>query len=285
MSKVEVIRGEVAREIERIIYGNLTPKEFGKSNYSDSVFQGVFMEGIHDPTGYKYFVSLLTGDSRPPELFVRSEKRGDYLSLGSEERAESALREVALAMRTRTGGHFDIHPFYGAVYGTQNSPIIDHIMGGEDDNLSMTAYLIEDGSCGRGLTKEGISGQVIESFLRSPHEGLSACIDRATRRSPGEHPNVDHRRTAVLNDLGVQWDREFERYNSEEDVRRVMEVTQESALDFMGFLEGELKFRDLVITRTNYGGLTLDDFSKSTLPKRKVIKAVDSHYNEISLDP
>jgi hypothetical protein len=104
------------KRIELVAYRDLTPVELRRSNYPDSKFGGVFLHGVNGNTRYAYSVEItkMDGFDRPlsPYLRVRTEKRRDFLKKGSEREAEDVLREVSFAMRSRTGGIFEIDPFY-----------------------------------------------------------------------------------------------------------------------------------------------------------------------------
>ena len=297
MSEVETIDQAIEREFELVSYTTLTQDELRKSNYPDSKFCLTFMNTVDGNSKYNYSFDLVRDHPHSPYLVVLTEKRTDFLRKGSERDAEEALKEIALTIRTKTGGYFGIHPFYGAIQGTHFNPILtDFCKGAADEKLSTIIYLTKNGRIfDNDLTKEAVS---IGTTITIPGPNAKRLLDYMENANKCNNPNQQNRDQAITNRLGEKWDVEFEKYNPplkrrgliarifdgrEEDIPLAMDVTQKSVADFMDYLEEELEFSDLRTTQTDYKRLTLVKFNASTLPRGKVRGIFDKHYNKIEL--
>ncbi len=294
MSQVKTIDLGVEREFELVTYKDLTQGELRSSNYPNFKFGGIFMDGVNENTGYKYEVGFVIDHPHGPYLKIDTEKRKDFLGKGSEKNAEDAFKRVAFAMRSKTGGYFEIHPFYGAIWGTHFNPITDFCKGGEDDDLTTIIHFTDNGNTfDDALTREATSMGTTIAF---PGPNAQRCLDYQ-KKVNRKNPNQGSRDQAIVNGLGELWDAEFERYNphakrkwlitkifngrKQSDIPPAIGVTQNRVADFMDYLQNELGFTGLRVTQTNYKGLTLVEFDASTLPKDKVSGMFDQHYNRI----
>ncbi len=292
MAEAKRINQDTEKELELVVYKDLTPAELRGSNYPNSKLGAVLTHGVNKNTGYEYSVGFIIDHPNAPYLKVDTEKRKDFLKKGSEREAEDALKEVAFAMRSKTGGYFDIHPFYGAIFGTHFNPITDFCKGREDENLSTIVHLTNNGrKFDSGLTNEAVSMGTVIAFPGPNAQRFMDYTERVNRKNP----NQRNRGQAMANGLGEEWDAEFEKYNPQEKrqglmarifsgkeqsgIPTAMDLTQNKVAGFIDYLQEELGFTDLKVTQTNYKGLSLVEFRASTLPKEKVSGVFDKNYN------
>ncbi|RJQ15697.1 hypothetical protein C4573_06095 [Candidatus Woesearchaeota archaeon] len=272
----EAIAQTVEREFALITYANLTQIDLRESNYPDAKFGGIFFSGTNVHTGYVYTLGVIVKHDRTPYVNINTEQRGSFLNKGSERQAQCALESLAMTVRERIGGYFQIHPFYGAIYGTHFNPITDFCKGNMDEPLGMTIHLVNDaGQFDDEMTREAlymgntisVPGPNAQRFL----EYMKAVNLR--------NPNQQDRDQAITNGLGEQWDAEFKKFNppakrrwlffKQPSIPPAMEVTQHSIADMMDYLQ-ELGLRDLRATQANYQGLTSTELDAATLPREKI---------------
>lgn len=141
-------------------------------------------------------------------------------------------------VRTRTGGHFEIHPFYGAVYGTKLTTVAPDFLTdleSPDDKLSMIIYLTNNGeNFDPRLTREY---QRIGTSYRVP----SRQNDRHLRymdAAIGGNPNQENRDQAIANGLQEAWENEFEKFNSGR-IPQAMHVSPSNVVDLMRSMTSE----------------------------------------------
>lgn len=257
-------------------YKNLTSKELRHSNYPDSKFGGIFLEGVAN-TDYKYSMGFVIEHPKGPYFRIGTEKRQEFLRKGSEMEAEDALTEMVFTIRSKTGGFFQIHPFYGAIYGTNSSPITDFCQGEPDDNLSTIIYLNDSRGFNDELTREAVALGTTIVLNQSNVRRLDHYQYRASKANPNQY----NRDIAIMNGLKENWETEFYQFNPHAkqnlldrirrrtDIPPAMQPTQENIADFINCLQWSI-FPGLRVTQVNYLGLTMAEFEASTLPREKL---------------
>ena len=196
------------------------------------------VQATNPSTGYDYSYRFHTHatsqQSSPARVAIRTENREAFLQKGTEVEAEEALVELGQQTRKLTGGFFDIHPFYGAVYGTQNNPVAPSFLAGLarlDENLSLGIDLSDEGYVfDDRFTREAVA---IGTTIAFP--GPMADRWMAYQEAFKANPNQSSRDQAVANDLGERWDKEFLLFNGhkprfwQKGVRPAIELTPVSA--------------------------------------------------------
>jgi len=271
--------------IDFLAYKGLYLDELKFATYPDSKLSGVLTTGIHEETNRRYFVRIDSRPQRMPFINISTEPRETFLKSGSEQEAEEALKKLAFATRAYTGGSFKIHPFYGAVYQTQ-SPTVSPNFGKwtqrSDESLSMLIYLSNGGIFENELTRENLDIGLV-FFL---HSEKSVRWDEYMKKSNGVNvnPNQVDRDIAVANNLGVQWDLEFEKYNphvrrgvrdvikepKESGIPDPMEITRANLASFMEFLQGSLGMTDFSIEQVSFDNVTEDELNAISIPREKI---------------
>jgi hypothetical protein len=178
-------------------------------------------------TGYEYsyrFHTHATGrEDSPARVGISTEAREAFLQKGTESEAEEALVEIGHQTRKITGGVFDIHPFYGAVYGTKTNPVAPGFLvnlARLDESLSLGIDLSDEGyKFDEESTREAIA---IGTTITIP--GPMANRWMSYQHAPKSNPNQSSKDQAVANDLGERWDEEFRRFNGRKPIfwRKVM---------------------------------------------------------------
>ncbi len=218
--------------------------EFSAGAEGRNIFS-TFVEGININTGYEYTLVFVKDHPNGPYIRIDTEKREVFLNKGTETETENALVQFASAIREKTGGYFGIHPFYGAVFGTDNSTVSeDFIPGREDRDLSMIIYLSDSRGFDPELTNMRRGLGVIINIPSPQADGLPQYWERASKANPNQ-ANHD---TATLNGLKKKWDEEFIKYNSPTQTV-AMEITPETITDLVQHLQTKLGFEDVRIPR------------------------------------
>lgn len=203
----------------------------------------VFIEGRNPATGYEYglkflFDTLFDPLRRTPIIKIDTESRPAFLKKGTEREAQDALVDVAQQVRRRSGGFFNIHPYYGAVFGTTLTPVVPGFYAdipGQEQNLKMFIYLSNaGGSFDNRLTQEyrRIRGMREDSRAKSPRllEYLQASQ---------ANPNQQNRDDAIMYRRGEIWHFENSIYNQRTEVPQAMTLTPQNMVALMRGLESD----------------------------------------------
>lgn len=211
----------------------------------------VILEGVYGITGDSYRFVFNKGEKdqdKEQTLRIDTAERKVYLAQSAENDQEQRLKSLASNIRSIIGGYYLIHPFYGAVWGTRNSPIIPWFMKDIEDldgHLSMLLSLTDDGmnfdidsmftSVALGPT---ISGDDIQVFFANEIKARRA------------NPNGGNRNTALVNGYEEQWLREFHIYN-DDPKPYAMKITHSNIADFSNGLE-QIGINNIQIERLVY---------------------------------
>lgn len=174
--------------------------------------RSVWAEGVSPTTGHEYDYVFVFEHPKGHYIKIDSEARQEFLKKGTEEEAQVALIGVAQATRRISGGAFDIHPFYGAVWGTKLETVAPDFLtdlARPDEDLTMIVNLTDAGSkFDDASTREAMA---IGTTVVIP----SAAGDRMLRymQAPKANPNQRNRDQAITNGLGARWDAEFAKFN------------------------------------------------------------------------
>lgn len=172
----------------------------------------VWAEGVSPETGHEYDYVFVFDHPKGQYIKIDSEERQEFLKKGTEEEAQVALIGVAHATRRLSGGAFDIHPFYGAVWGTKLETVAPDFLtdlARPDEDLTMFVNLTDAGNkFDDASTREAMA---IGTTVACP----SAADSRMLRymEAPKANPNQCNRDQAVINNLGDRWDAEFAKFN------------------------------------------------------------------------
>lgn len=204
--------------------------------------------------GYDYSYRFNAAEeSRPARVGINTEERKDFLQKGTEQDAQDALIELAHQTRELTGGVFNIHPFYGAVYGTKIEPVspdflVDLDM--PDEGLHMGIDLSDQGyDFDDESTRVAVA---IGTTVVMPSPKAARLLEYM--KAPKANPNQENRDQAVANHLGDRWDAEFERFNGKKPrpwrkgVRSAIELTPVSAVKFMRELGDKALLTEIAVT-------------------------------------
>ena len=266
------------------VYADLTLEELANSGIDDSKFKRIFLKGTYNVRDYNYMLNI--GLSEGASLTISTELRKNFLAKGNEKEAENTLQKLALGIRAKTGGYFDIHCFYGAVNGTHFSPITNFSGGADWEHLSMIIHLTDNGSLfDERLTEEAVSLGV---YIEGAPDVIRYLRNR--ERAYQKNPNQPSRDQAIANRLGKKWDKEFLKYNPQARkgvlawaarkagllscVPPTMQFTQRTTADFITYLQQEIGFRDLRISEVHYA-LRADELDAVKLPRAKLTNYSD----------
>lgn len=195
----------------------------------------VRIEGGSVSTGYVYDFGFTFDHPHGPYIKIDTEHRSAYLTRGTEQQAQDALVVLAQQTRRRSGGSFDIHPFYGAVYGTKLTPVSPGFLtdsAGMDQGLSMIIYLTDAG--------DKFDGRLIRKAL--------AIGTTVTILDPKANPNQSCRNQAIANGLSARWNDEFRRYNQDR-VPTAMTLNPRNIVGLMQSVERDAGLTNLAVTR------------------------------------
>ncbi len=186
----------------------------------------------------------------PTGFFLRIDSltKEEFQKMVTEEQAEENIKSLANRIREITGGYYDIHPFMGALWNSDNNPIIPGFgEGSHIDRLCMIIHLRDDGDdfdMQEMFTQVAlnadtwIKGDDVMTFFQS------------IERSDKVNPNGSNRDQAIANDLGMLWDQEFHRYN-DGPKPTAMQITHSSLYTFADKLT-ELSIRNLTLKGLTY---------------------------------
>lgn len=163
-------------------------------------------------TDKTYGVWFVNRDDGSPYIKIDTEQRGSFLQEGTEREAQDALVKFATKIRDLTGGFFDIHPFYGAVYGTRLTPVAPNFMTeieGLDDRLSMIIYMSEEKSFDSRLTK--LSREIGTTVVFPSSQ--ARMFKKYLEASATANPNQQNRDQAIVNGLKKPWEEQFREFN------------------------------------------------------------------------
>ena len=201
---------------------------------------------------YRYRFSAAK-DKRLPSMGITTEHREEFLKKGTEQDAQDALVTLAHQTRELTGGVFDIHPFYGAVYGTKINPVAPGFLvdlARPDEGLSVGIDLSDEGyAFDEESTREAVSIGTTVVFPSANARRLMDYMD-----TPKPNPNQQSRDQAVANKLGDRWDEEFTRFNGKrprpwkKNVLPAIELTPASAVELMRKLGDKALLTEIVVT-------------------------------------
>lgn len=208
----------------------------------------VSIEGVNKETGYEYSFGFISKHPDGPYIKIDTKPRHVFLEKGTEQEAQDALVGLAQQIRRRSGGVINIHPFYGAVWGTKLTPVSPGFLTDSkqpDEDLTMFVYLTDSGyKFDDKLTKQALDiGQVITV------PGPKAANFLAYQNAEKANPNQSDRDQAIVNKLGDRWDAEFKKYNNPKDIPQAMKPTPGNIVKLMRQLESEAGMTDLTVTR------------------------------------
>lgn len=189
-------------------------------------------------TGYGYKLTFVGDHPHGQYIIVHTEKRKEFLNQGSEENAQENLIKMGFKIQGITGGLFNIHPFYGAVWGTKLTPVSPDFcvdLEEPDDDLSMLIYLENNNiPFDDELTRKAMEIGPVVSF---PSQKAREFIEYSQAVN-GANPNQHERDIAVINDLGERWDEEFQRFN-DAAYRQGMQLSAENIASLVALLAEE----------------------------------------------
>lgn len=195
---------------EGLTYEGLTLE--GLSQLGEETPSCLIAEGVR-PSGYRYKIGFITEHPTGPYIKIDSEPRGLYMARGTEQDAQNDLEACAFSLRAITGGFFEIHPFYGAVWGSKIDPIVEGFgdNAGNQDNLTMILALARDGfEFSDGLSR--LSDRLGATYRISGSNASNAMAYLIGLQ--GANPNQGHRDIARVNGLEDKWKEVFHEYNS-----------------------------------------------------------------------
>lgn len=209
----------------------------------------VVVEGTNKTTGFNYKFGFIFEHPDGPYIKIDSEDRRDFLLKGTEREAQDALIELSETMRERTGGYYNIHPFYGAVYGTRLTPVAPGFMkdlARPDEGLGTIIFLNDFGDrFDEGLTKIAIE---IGMTVEFPSEKAEKFREYLRAQNPSS--NQRSRDKAIVNKLGDRWDTENKAFNGRKTQPHAMDLTVDNIVKVMGYLETNAGISDIVVSYT-----------------------------------
>lgn len=184
----------------------------------------VAIEGVNRNTGQNYSLGFHAEHPTGPYVSIGTEDRSVFLQQATEEETEAALREFTLQLRGLTGGYIDIHPFHGAIWSTTLTPVAPGFgdIASPYDSLLMIINLTNRGAeFDESLTE--MARKIGTTWtVPSPKAVQRAAYDAAAVKV---NPSQSHRDTAVINNLGEAWDRQFKEYNLDQKVPPAVVLT------------------------------------------------------------
>ena len=224
---------------------DITPHNFIEE-VSGNPMVSVRLECTNVNTGYEYKFIFFNDHPGGPYIIIDTEPRDIFLTKGTETEAEEALKQLAFAIREKTGGYFNIHPFYGAVSHTSSSTVSkDFGSNFGDDDLSMIIYLTDKGDFDPRLTEEYLD---IGLEFAVPSAEAQKFLEYK-KQVKEANPNQEHRDQAIANGLGEKWDAEFNKYNPKDKILPVMNITPEHVVGLIQHLQSQLGLDDFRIPR------------------------------------
>lgn len=195
-------------------------------------------------------ITIPTGHPSAPMIKLDTPTRQDFLRRNSEAESQIALERLARETILRTGGFVNIHPFYGAVWGTKLTPVSPGFLTdlpNLDESLSIFIYVNNQaGDFNDELTK---AAKVIGNVFVS---GTSrAAAHRLYNESAAQFPNQRHRDQAITNGLGQKWDKEFVRIHRDLLIPQAIELTPWNTIQLIGAL-GEVGLKHPRVTDFNW---------------------------------
>lgn len=159
------------------------------------------------------YVHFFPQGNHKAHINISTPERGVFLEKSTEEEAEAALVGLVRATHDITAGVIDIHPFYGAVYGTHLDSVAPGFSDGIEglhENLSTAISLVPNGH----IFSDTLSEEAAELPLSFSVPSIEA--DRFLANlilSKRANPNQSAKDQATGNGLGDRWQAEFDRYN------------------------------------------------------------------------
>ena len=197
-------------------------------------FLCVGFNGVDAKDQRSYKLHFITEHPQGPYLRIDTEPRRNFLLLGSEEQAQGALVSLGNEVRRKTGGFYQIHPFYGLVRGTCLTPVAPNFVCGHDDeDLSLLIYLTNQGKrFNRRLTQQSIA---IGTTTTLPDPEV--IVNLRHQYEVVDNPNQGDRDIAVTCGLGVEWNRQFNEAHRDR-VPSAMQITVPNIVDLLYKLKG-----------------------------------------------
>lgn len=218
---------------------NIHPSSFLKSITDEAginkaqdpgVLDSVIIEDISSIEGDNYKLIVVNHHPKGPYIRVDTDLREQFLTRQTEEGAEEALRQFSLTLLEQTGGQFDIHPFFGAAWGTAHSTVVkDFIAPGPDESLSMFINLSDKDQFDPRLTAQAKEIGTVFTVPSPKSRKFVEYSQAADKASPNQH----NRDTAIINGLGNQWDKEFSRYHPKGAAKPVMVLHPKNVNSFI----------------------------------------------------
>jgi len=212
-------------------FRNITLDDF-RSVQEGSLYS-VFVEGADISSNRLYEFGFITEHPHGPYVKIDTKQRKTFLESGTEQQAQDSLIDLVNKVRHRTGGYFEVHPFYGAVYGTKLTTVSPDFLTdlkGSDERLSMIIYLTNNGlDFDSRLTHEY---QAIGTSFNVPSAQSERYLEYL-RGTHGGNPNQKNRDQAIANGLQEGWGKEFEKFNGGK-IRRAMRISPKNVVDLMG---------------------------------------------------
>lgn len=261
------------------VYEGLNSNELSQSNYPNDKILTVKIEG-KSQKGLNYeFGFFKETQPKPSIVHINSMKRLEFQKIMSEEEAETELVGISKNLRSKIGGHFNIHPFYGAVRNTQNSLLAPGFYTSEDDRLTTIINLTETEQFSKDLTNQHVemhpNGMAL---ITRTYIDWSEKYHEAVNKL--RNPNQFERDIAAVNHDEELWDKiygewnghkpSFNRISASLNKTHAMKITQSNMIDVLHFLESDLKLIAQKGIEIRYKGLSEEEYQSSTLPKEKL---------------
>lgn len=214
----------------------------------------VRIEGRSRVTGLAYDFWFIFNHPHGPYIKIDSPQRHVFLSRFTERDVQDDIEQLAQETRKRSGGVFNIHPFYGAVWGTKLTPVAPNFLTDlpqPDENLMMLIYLSETAKVfSRALTRQA---EKIGTVVVIPSQKASNMLEYM--QAAQLYPNQTGRDQAIVNRLGDRWDAEYQRFNTDSvpyamtlnlrSIVGVMRSLERGSVIFDTFIKGLLTVNDL----------------------------------------
>lgn len=206
---------------------------------------------IENPeNGCIYTIDFLFTQRPAPIIRISTEKRDTLLSKVTEEEAQEDLINLAKYVRSITGGVFDIHPFYGFVWGTRLTQIVPGFGSPASMNDDLTIIIALSDANPLEFdeqTTDRIASMGTTISSNDPEAGEFAEY-LGTEFS---NPNQKHRDTAIANDLGVKYELEVVRSNVAPDIPDAINLTPGNAAYILELLQEKKGFTNPKVPKVN----------------------------------
>ncbi len=200
-------------------------------------------------TGFSYTLDFIFQNPGGPYIRINTEKRAEFINKATEVQTEAALVAFAKQMRAITGGNFDIHPFYGLVWGTRDAKVAKGFGEGTmqlNESLTILIFLND------------IDPLLFDDELTDTAANMGTEINSGTSaaetylnylKAPKRNHNQQHRDIAVVNGLGLAYELELAMHNGRQSIPMAMLLTPANIVNLVKQLEMQIGCTDPSVER------------------------------------